>query len=215
MRGRFVGYARKLHTGPELSEQILALGEAGCHPDNIWFDVAVEGRRLRQLEHALCDARRGDVFVVAKLKCLGGWKRLATVLDSLQAHGVEFYSIAETLDTRVPGGHLLFATMQTFAPMRGAALSKRIREGLAAARQRGRIGGRRPVLSAERRAAASQLIADGRMTMRDIARRVGVSRSSLYNGGLGAQKSEAAPKGAAKVVLPEAGSTMLSRERVR
>ncbi len=181
-RTRCIGYVRDLgRRGPPPQEQIRALRSVGCHPDNIHKD-GVHGRHA--LDLALIDARDGDVFIIANILCLGSLANTARVLADLQSRNVAFRALKEKFDSRAWQREDPVGVLVRIADFKRRMASQRIRIGLRRARKQGRIGGRRPVLSAEKRAAAEELIARGKHTMAQIAARVGVSRRTLYNGGL-------------------------------
>lgn len=179
----YVGYAREWDGGPSVDEQIARLKEFGCW--NVWdespSDAGIYGQ---QLSNALIDIRPGDYFVMMDLACLGSFKRLEHVLTTLQRNSVDLYTIAGGLDTRGPDGKQFIPEALKLLRALQNLKSQAIREGLVAARLQGRLGGRRPVMSAEKLAAASELLASGQHTMKQIAKKLGVSRSSLYNSGI-------------------------------
>jgi DNA invertase Pin-like site-specific DNA recombinase len=145
------------------------------------------------LELALTQAMAGDVFIVATMRSLPGLQLAAGVLAELQRRGTAFRALAEKFDSRAFIAKDAITPFVRAAATYREAVSERILFGLKRARERGRVGGRRPVLSAEKRAEAERLIARGRHTMAEVAARVGVSRRTLYNGGLIAGKKNSRP----------------------
>lgn len=204
----YIGYAREWDGGPSLDEQIARLKEFGCW--NVWDEnPSNAGTYGQELSKALIDVRPGDYFVVMDLACLGSAKRLEHVLTTLQRNNVDLYVTAGDLDTRRPNGKQFIPEALKLLHALQNLKSQAIRDGLAAARRQGRMGGRRPVISAEKLAAANELLASGQHTMKQIAKKLGVSRSSLYNSGLSAvtlpEKNEGRPQGAAPGAVPMTG----------
>ena len=181
-RTRCVGYARELgRSGPQLGEQVLMLRHAGCRLENIWNEAS-DGRNA--LRMALIDARAGDVFVVAAMLCLGSLKVVGSILADFQKRNIAFRALAEKIDSRAWLGKDVVPHLIRAAEGRRSNDSESILIGLRKAREQGRLGGRRPVLSPQKRAEAADLIIEGKLTMAEIAVRLGVSRRTLYNEGL-------------------------------
>jgi DNA invertase Pin-like site-specific DNA recombinase len=147
---------------------------------------------------ALIDARKGDVFVVPRLICLSNsFKRLAHVLKELQSRDIHFCILSEPMDTRGKDGHLVIPALLHLIESRRNIKSEETRAGLAAARRRGRLGGRPAALAADRIALAQELLADRRYIVSEVAERVGVSRSTLYKKGIRRGRSVPVPPGSA------------------
>jgi DNA invertase Pin-like site-specific DNA recombinase len=184
---KLIGYASKWCTKPPLAEQIKTLKNYGCW--NIWSDDPNTDNALMK---AMADIRPGDTFVVVGLLSFGGIRKIAMVLESLQSDGCShFCALEEGLDSRLPSAAPLIPTMLQVLEHRRSIRSFEIRCGLAHARTQGRIGGRRAVMFAEKLAMANEMIASGQHTMAQIAKTLGVSRSSLYNSGLVVRPSKA------------------------
>ncbi len=175
-----VGYARvsTQDQNPEL--QIDALQEAGC--EKIFQEKASGAQRDRpQLKAALDYLRPGDVLVVWKLDRLArSLKQLIETVESLEAKGIGFKSITESIDTTTPGGKLIFHIFGSLAEFERSMIRERTRAGLEAARARGRKGGRPRGLSDEDLTAAKALLRDPEITFEAVAKRVGVSAGTLY-----------------------------------
>jgi DNA invertase Pin-like site-specific DNA recombinase len=93
--------------------------------------------------------RQGDVITVTKYDRLARSLRdLLDIVDTIQAHGAGFRSLAEDIDTTTPAGRLVFHVFASIAQFERERISERTKEGLEAARKRGRVGGRPPALSA-------------------------------------------------------------------
>lgn len=84
------------------------------------------------------------------------------------------------MDTTTPGGRLVFAVFGALAEFERDLILERTHAGLAAARARGRVGGRKPALTLAKAKAARDLYTAGGTSVSDIAKVVGVSRATLY-----------------------------------
>lgn len=100
------------------------------------------------LDRLLDQLRPGDVVVVTKYDRLArSLKDLLEIVDAVQARGAGFRSLAEDIDTTTPAGRLVFHVFASIAQFERERIAERTREGLEAARKRGRVGGRPPSLS--------------------------------------------------------------------
>lgn len=103
---------------------------------------------------------------------------LTGIVNGLGERGVEFRSLTEAIDTTTVGGELVFHVFAAVAQMERRLIAERTRAGLAAARARGRVGGRPTVMTPDRVLAAHEMRAAGK-TLNQIAATLGVGRSSL------------------------------------
>src|SRR5689334_20823428 len=144
-----IGYARVSTTDQTLALQQDALTKAGC--DRIFTDTASGARTDRPgLAEALTYARSGDTLVVWRLDRLGrSLVHLIQTVAQLQERGVHFRSLQEQLDTSTSGGKLVFHFFGALAEFERDLIRERTMAGLAAARARGRRGGRRPLSEAK------------------------------------------------------------------
>lgn len=174
-----VGYARVSTVDQDPELQLRALEAAGC--DRVYTEHASGGNPDRPvLRECLDYLREGDTLVVWKLDRLGrSLSHLVSVLEGLNARGVEFASVTEGMDTTTAQGKLLFGIMACFAEFERNLIRERVAAGLAAARANGRKGGRRPVLNKDQRRMVHQLHADDR-PVAEIARAVGTTRQTVY-----------------------------------
>jgi DNA invertase Pin-like site-specific DNA recombinase len=132
------------------------------------------------LEQVLDQLRPGDTLVVWKLDRLGrSLRHLVDTVTRLAERGVGFRSLQEAIDT-TPGGKLVFHVFAALAEFERDLVRERTSAGLAAARARGRRGGRPPVLSGHKLAVARELYASGQHTVAAIAKTLWVSRASVY-----------------------------------
>ena len=142
-----IGYARVSTEDQNLDGQLDALKAAGA--DRLFADKITGTARSRpELDRLLDQLRQGDVLIVTKYDRLARSLRdLLDIVDTIQAHGAGFRSLAEDIDTTTPAGRLVFHVFASIAQFERERISERTKEGLAAARKRGRIGGRPPALS--------------------------------------------------------------------
>jgi len=186
-----IGYARVSTEGQNLDLQLDALTDAGC--TKIFRDVISGSRSDRpELEQALDYLRPGDNFVVWRLDRLGrSVKHLIEVVNDLQERGVGLTSLQEDIDTSSPSGKLVFHIFGALSEFERDLLRERTKAGLDAARRRGRVGGRKTVMTPNKLATARKLYEDpdNAMTMKEIAETVGISRSTLYRHLVPAEKT--------------------------
>ncbi|MDX2335136.1 MULTISPECIES: recombinase family protein [Brevundimonas] len=175
-----LGYARVSTPDQKLDLQIDALEKAGC--ERVFSEAASGVRSERTaLRDALSHARSGDVFIVWKLDRLGRTVgQLVEFVRNLRERGVEFRSLTDGIDTTTPAGRFFFHMMAALAEMERDLIRERTMAGLAAARARGKQGGRRPILSERQLKQAKLLLGHPDQTMEGVASSLGVSRSTLY-----------------------------------
>ncbi|MCY3657668.1 MAG: recombinase family protein [Caldilineaceae bacterium] len=179
-----IGYARVSTHEQTLDLQIDRLRTAGCAPEHIHADTTAGhscGIERPGLAAALAFARPGDQLVVWRLDRLGRSLRdLIEQVANLERHGIELVSLQESLDTATPAGRALFQICGVFAEFERNLISERTKAGLAAARARGRKGGRKPKLTPEQLDRAAALMRERRLTVREIAHLSGVTPNTLY-----------------------------------
>ena len=176
----FVGYARVSTQDQSPALQRDALLEAGC--ERIFEEKASGAQRDRpELKAALEYMREGDTLVVWKLDRLArSMKQLIETVEELDERGISFKVIREAIDTTTPGGKLTFHIFGALAEFERSLIRERTTAGLAAARARGRTGGRPPALSAEDLVVAKAMLRDPEITVKQVAARLGVAPSTLY-----------------------------------
>jgi DNA invertase Pin-like site-specific DNA recombinase len=137
-----IGYARCSTQDQNLDLQTDALKRVGC--EKIFTEHASGGDRDRpELAAALAWCRRGDVLVVFKLDRAGrSLIHLLEIVDDLKRRGIGFKAVNDAIDTTTAAGSLMFQIMGAFAEFERSVIRERTMAGLAAARSRGRIGGR-------------------------------------------------------------------------
>jgi DNA invertase Pin-like site-specific DNA recombinase len=180
MTGTLIGYARVSTADQNLDLQSDALSVAGC--TRVFMDTASGSIADRpQLTACLDYVRAGDTLVAWRLDRLG--RSLPHLIDTVRGladRGVGFRSAQEAIDTTTPGGRLVFAVFGALAEFERDLICERTHAGLAAARARGRVGGRKPALTPTKAKAARNLYDAGGTTVAEIAQVVGVSRATLY-----------------------------------
>ena len=142
-----LGYARVSTGDQKLDSQRDALSAAGA--ERIFADTITGTVRSRpELDRMMMELRNGDVVVVTKYDRLArSLKDLLEIVDQIQARGAGFRSLGEDIDTTTPAGRLIFHVFASIAQFERERIVERTMEGLAAARKRGRVGGRPPALS--------------------------------------------------------------------
>ncbi len=191
----FIGYARVSTQDQTPQLQLDALKVAGC--ERSFVEKASGAQRDRpELQAALGYMRPGDTLVVWKLDRLArSLKQLIETVESLENRKMGFRSLTENIDTTTPGGRLTFHLFAALAEFERSIIKERTMAGLAAARSRGRKGGRPPSLNAKDLAAAKALLSDPGITVEEVAKRLKVSPATLYRhlpGGRGALSEGAA-----------------------
>ena len=146
--GHLLGYARVSTTDQQPQLQVDALIAAGCY--RVFTETASGARTDRPtLEQVLDQLRPGDTLVVWKLDRLGrSLRHLVDTVTGLAERGIGFRSLQEAIDTTTPGGKLVFHVFAALAEFERDLIRERTNAGLAAARARGRHGGRPSVLRA-------------------------------------------------------------------
>ncbi len=174
-----VGYARVSTEDQTVAPQTDALTAVGC--ERLFTDVASGTRTARSgLEQALAFCRPGDILMVWKLDRLGrSMSHLIETIRTLDQRGIGFHSLTEHIDTTTAGGRLIFHVFGALAEFERDLIRERTRVGLQAARARGRKGGR-PAVSRETQAMAQALLADKRLSVKQICERLGIAKSTLY-----------------------------------
>ncbi len=185
--GHLFGYARISTTAQSLDGQVDALVGAGV--DERWIVRETgSGRRddRPELARLLEQVRAGDTLVVVRLDRLGrSAAHLAALVRDLDGRGITLRSLNESLDTSTPAGRFVVHVLGAMAQMEADLIRERTLEGLAAARARGRVGGRPTVMTPDRVAAARSALQDGQ-SVAAVARALGVSESSIRRHGTSA-----------------------------
>lgn len=175
-----IGYARVSTQDQHPEAQTDALTAAGA--EKLYVDRASGTLASRpQLDAALSYLREGDVLLVTRLDRLGrSVKNLKDVSDDLQARGIGLRATTQGIDTTTPGGRLFFHILAAIAEFEHDLIVERTKDGLAAARARGRNGGPRYKMTKAKIAQARRMYDDQTYTVQQIADTLGVSRPTIY-----------------------------------
>jgi len=178
--GYLLGYCRVSTADQNEELQVDALTGASC--DRIFTDHASGKLEHRPALDAMLELLRpGDTVVVWRLDRLGrSVKHLLEMVALLESRGVGLKSLHESIDTTTPTGRLTLHLFASIGQFERDLLVERTQAGLAAARSRGRRGGRPTVMTTEKIAVAKAMYASKEHDVATIARVVGVSRASLY-----------------------------------
>jgi DNA invertase Pin-like site-specific DNA recombinase len=178
--GHLLGYARVSTTDQQPHLQVDALEQAGCY--RVFTETASGTLTNRPvLDQVLPQLGPGDTLVVWKLDRLGrSLRHLVDTVTGLAERGIGFLSLQEQVDTTTPGGKLVFHVFAALAEFERDLIRERTSAGLAAARARGRRGGRPRVLTGHKLQVTRQMYASGQYTAAAIAKTLGVSRASEY-----------------------------------
>lgn len=174
-----IGYARVSTAEQDTALQTDALRKAGC--DRIFEDTVSGAKAARLgLAAALAYVRDGDALVVWRLDRLGrSLPHLIETVGALDARGVGFRSLTEAIDTTTSGGRLIFHVFGALGQFERDLIRERTKAGLAAAAARGRKGGRKPVVTADKLQRAQDHIANG-LNAREAAARLKIGKTALY-----------------------------------
>ena len=175
-----IGYARCSKANQDAALQHDALNRAGC--ERIFTEhVSGLSTERPQLQAALDFARSGDSIAVYKLDRLGrSTRQLIQTVEELRVRDIGLVSLTEAIDTSTAAGRLVFHIFASLSQAEVDNLRERTRAGLAAAKARGRVGGRPRVVTDAKLSMAKALLADGDLTVRQVAQEVGVGVSTLY-----------------------------------
>lgn len=180
--GQRIGYARVSTDDQNLDLQLDALHRAGIADQCLYSDTA-SGKDVERKELAAClkALRDGDTLVVWRLDRLGrSLPDLVSIVGELEKKGVGFESLTEKIETGCAAGKLVFHIFAALAEFERNLIRERTRAGLAAARARGRSGGRRPKLTPQQIKEIKRLMSDPTIPVSQIAERYNVSRTTIY-----------------------------------
>lgn len=176
-----IGYARVSTGGQKLDRQMDALTLAECR--RIFSDKK-SGKTDARPELKACHAflQPGDTLVVPSLDRYGrSLQDLVNMVAALRERQIGFTSLHERLDTTTPGGRLIFHVFAALAEFIRELIVQGTNEGLAAARARGRVGGRPTVVTDQLLRAARDMLPNPDNSVETIAKLLGVSVGTLYN----------------------------------
>jgi DNA invertase Pin-like site-specific DNA recombinase len=176
-----IGYARVSTADQHLRMQEDALKSAGC--EEVYTDVISGVKSQRPgLDNALSHLRKGDILVVWKLDRLGrSIQHLIHTINALLDKKIGFMSIQENIDTSTSGGKLIFHIFSALAEFERDLIQERTQAGLKAARARGRMGGRPPILDTRQITRMVEMYNEQKNTVAEICKIYDISRPSFYN----------------------------------
>lgn len=175
-----IGYARVSTDDQSLDLQLDALRAAGC--EKVYEEKVSGAAKDRPQLAKLVDEilRVGDTLTVWRLDRLGrSLPHLVKTVEDLKARGVGFESLQERIETETASGRLVFHVFAALADFERNIIRERTHAGLAAARARGRTGGRK-ALDPEKVKALRKLAADRGNSPGFICKTLGISRATLY-----------------------------------
>lgn len=139
-----IGYVRVSTIDQNLELQLDAVKAAGC--EKVFEEKKSSVKERPEFEACLNYLRPGDTLVVWKLDRLGRQtKKLLELSEWLEENGIGLKILTLGVDTNTPAGKLYFTIMAGLAEMERELTIERTKAGLAAARSRGRVGGRKPI----------------------------------------------------------------------
>lgn len=176
------GYARVSTADQNPDHQIDALLRAGVTRENIHLDKASGAKASRpKLDLVLQLLREGDTLKVTRLDRLSrSVLHLVTLGADLRARKVGLHVIEQGIDTDTTEGRAMFGMLSVLAELQRELIVANTMDGLASARARGRVGGRRPRLTPDQAALAQELYDARIKTVQQIADLFGVPRSTVY-----------------------------------
>ena len=174
-----IGYCRVSKLEQNLDRQTDALYQAGA--ERIFQEKMTGAKADRpELIRMLDTLRAGDTVIVSDLSRLGrSTLDLLELVNRFHAAGVTLLSLKESFDTRTASGRAMMEISMTLAQLERDLLRERTTEGLAAARARGRMGGR-PRIDTAKVKDALTMMDSGKYTVKEVTKRTGVSAASVY-----------------------------------
>lgn len=175
-----IGYARVSTQDQNLNRQIDSLKAIGC--EKIYQEKITGTKKNRpELEKLLDNLRAGDIVIISELTRLSrSTKDLFELVEQVHSKGADIKSLKESwLDTTTPQGRLMFTFMAGISQFERDLISQRTREGLEAARARGRKGGR-PTKDKKKIDLALKMYQGKEYTINEITKATGVSKTTLY-----------------------------------
>lgn len=174
-----VGYIRVSTSDQNTDLQRMALLQANC---DVIFEDKMSGKSASRpgLKKAMRRLKKGDSLVVWKLDRLGrSVHNLVGLISEVSAKGAHFRSLTDNIDTSTPIGRFFFHIMSALAEMERELIVERTKAGLEAARAKGRIGGRKLIMTPDKQNMAKQLLSQG-MAYADVAKALQFSIATIY-----------------------------------
>jgi DNA invertase Pin-like site-specific DNA recombinase len=176
------GYARVSTADQNPDHQIDALLRAGVDEKNIHIDYASGAKASRpEFDILMKRLREGDTLKATRLDRISrSLVHLVMLGADLKERGVGLHIIEQGIDTSTPEGRAMFGMLGVMAELQRELILANTRDGLAAARARGRVGGRRPKLTEQQAKLAQELYDKREKTVQEIADLFGVPRTTVY-----------------------------------
>lgn len=177
-----IGYGRISTAEQNPAHQLDALVRAGVAERDVHIDTASGAKSSRpKLDLVLALLRADDTLVITRLDRLSrSVLHLVTLGAELRGRGVELKVTEQGIDTSTPEGRAMFGMLAVLAELQRELIIANTHDGLAAARARGRVGGRRSRLSPDQVEFAQQLYDARQKTVQQIADLFGVARGTVY-----------------------------------
>lgn len=175
-----IGYARVSTTDQKLERQLDALEKYGCE---IIFKEKVTGRKADrpELSKMMEMLRKGDQLVIYKLNRLGrNFNHLIKLMGEFEERGIDLISLTDAIDTSTSIGRFTFRLFASLAELQADWIVEDTNPGLAAAKARGKKGGRKPGLSdkAKMKAATVAILYNNKKTIAEIKATLGISSTA-------------------------------------
>lgn len=180
---KLVGYARVSTEGQELNLQRDALAKAGCAKENVYIDKASGMKESRPgWDECMAALKPGDTLVVWRLDRVGrSLPHLVRVVHELLKKQINFKPLCDPgFDTTQPQGKFVLYVISALAEFERDLIAARTRAGLAAARARGRLGGRRPISQSDPTVLAAQAMRAKGADVAAMCKGLKISRATLY-----------------------------------
>lgn len=175
------GYARVSTQEQNLDRQLDALKVAGAE-EMIQEKITGTKTDRPELNRLLVKLRKGDIILIADLTRLSrSTKDLFNLVEQIEKKGANIKSIKESwLDTTTPQGKLMFTFMAGISQFERDLISQRTKEGLEAARARGKKGGRKPKLDNHKKKAIYELYKQKKTTVKALCDMFNITKPTLY-----------------------------------
>lgn len=174
-----IGYARVSTEEQNLDLQMDALRAAGCERIFEDFGFSAIAQRRAGFDAALAALNPGDTFIIWKMdRAFRSLKQALDTLELLKTRNVSFLAITENIDTSTPMGQAMYQIRNVFAELERKLIGERTKAGMEAARRRGKVLGRRRLVSDSALAQAKEVLrADPDKTLKQVVRELGLKAS--------------------------------------